>query len=94
MPFLDPNSAGHQASLELLGPGLAEKIFRPFAEKRQPRTSALVKAARAQGDSRVAAGVEAGRKRDEAVRAALRDPLVLHNKFGGLLREPFQGSPF
>lgn len=90
MPFLDSQAQGYQESLSVLGPGLAETIFKPFAEKRQPRTSALVKAARMQGDSRVVAGVEPGKRRDEAIKAAFKDPAMLETKFSQLLVEPFQ----
>lgn len=90
MPFLDPAAENYDESLKLFGPGLAESIFKPFAEKRQPRTSALVKGARAQGDSRVTAGQEAGQVRDEALVAAFKDPSILDTKFSQLLVEPFQ----
>lgn len=89
MPSVDPDSADYQQSLAMLGPGLADAVFKPFAEKRQPRTSTLVKGARAQGDSRVAAGSEAGRERDEAVRKSFEDPAVIEAKFRNLLAEPF-----
>ena len=73
----------------MLGPGLADSVFKPFAEKRQPRTSMLVKGARAQGDSRVAARPEARRERDEAVRKSFEDPAIIEVKYRTLLAEPF-----
>ena len=90
MPVLDPRSAEYEKNLKTLGPALAETIFRPFAEKRQPRTSLLVKGARAQGDRRVAAGVEACKERDSAIIARYKDPSDFANKFDRLLVEPFQ----
>ncbi|KAF7560974.1 hypothetical protein G7046_g3182 [Stylonectria norvegica] len=90
MPFLSPDSPDYEKNLALLGPGLSEAIFRPFAEKRQPRTSLLVKGARAQGDKRVASGAEGCRLRDEAIVASYKDPTIVAEKFDSLLREPFQ----
>ena len=90
MPFLSPESGDYEKSLAILGRGLADTIFGPFARKRQPRPSALVKAARAQGYVRVAAGEEAAMARDNALRAGFRDTDALMAKFDGLLREPFQ----
>lgn len=90
MPFLDPQSEAYDQSLEIFGRSLADTIFKPFAEKRQPRTSALVKGARAQGESRVALGQEAGQSRDEKIKAAFNNPTILENKFSHLLVEPFQ----
>ena len=90
MPFLAPESKDYEKNLKILGPSLSETIFRPFAEKRQPRTSLLVKGARAQGDRRVAAGAEACKQREEAIVASYQDPSVIADKFDGLLREPFQ----
>lgn len=90
MPFLSPESKDYEKNLEILGSGLSETIFRPFAEKRQPRTSLLVKGARIQGDRRVTTGAKACTERDEAIIASYKDRSVIVNKFDGLLREPFQ----
>lgn len=90
MPFLSPESKDYEKNLKILGPGLSETIFRPFAEKRQPRTSLLVKGARIQGDRRVTAGDEACKQRDDAIIASYQDRSVIADKFDGLLREPFQ----
>lgn len=77
-------------SLDIIGSSLAESVFRPFAEKRQPRTSVLVKGARAVGEMRVAVGSEKGRERDEAVAKSYEaDAAAIVAKFENLLREPF-----
>ncbi|KAL7923125.1 hypothetical protein ACQKWADRAFT_67322 [Trichoderma austrokoningii] len=70
--------------------GAISDIFRPFAELRQPRTSALVKGARAVGEKRVAVGAERGKERDEAVAQSYRgDAAAVVEKFEGLLSQPF-----
>uniref|UniRef100_A0A0B7K6L6 FAD-binding domain-containing protein n=1 Tax=Bionectria ochroleuca TaxID=29856 RepID=A0A0B7K6L6_BIOOC len=90
MPFLEPGSEQYDEKLQVVGSSLWKNIFRPFAEKRQPRTSLLVRGARAQGDRRVASGTGACRQRDSGIRAAYKDSTVLSAKFDDLLREPFQ----
>jgi len=89
MPLLDPDSPDYADSLAKLGATLAETIFRPYAEMRQPRTAVLVKGARAQGATRVAAGLEACEKRNVAIRGGYEDASVIAAKFDGLLQEPF-----
>lgn len=70
--------------------GAISDIFRPFAETRQPRTSVLVKGARALGEKRVAVGVEKGRERDEAVGQSFQGgATAIVEKFEGLLSQPF-----
>src|SRR6201999_4388806 len=44
LPYFVPGSEEYQTSLDKVGTGLTD-VFRAFAEKRQPRTSALVKGA-------------------------------------------------
>lgn len=90
MPFLDPQSPDYEHNLKVLGPELAQKVFRPFAEKRQPRTALLVSGARTQGDRRVVSGENACKERDAAITASYNDPTTIESKFVGLLREPFQ----
>lgn len=91
MPFLVPGSGGqYDENLQILGKNLSQEIFRPFAEKRQPRTSLLVKGARTQGDKRVASGAEACRQRDSDIATAYTDPAAILARFDFLLREPFQ----
>lgn len=85
-----PGNEDYDKLLEVLGTNLSENIFKPLAEKRQPRTSLLVKGARVQGNRRVAAGKEACENRNVAIAEGLRDRLAMVNKFDGLLREPFQ----
>ncbi|KAF5681268.1 monooxygenase FAD-binding protein [Fusarium heterosporum] len=90
MPFLDAESEEHCKALQILESNFGDKVFRPFAEKRQPRTSLLVKGARAQGNRRVTSGIEACRQRDSDIRASFKDSKALSAKFDNLLREPFQ----
>ena len=66
-------------------------VFRTFAEKRQPRTAALVKGARVQGERRVVdAGPVACEERDEILRQQWNDEAVTEAKYDELLREPFR----
>lgn len=90
MPSLDPNSEDFAQSLAVLGPDLAHNIFRPFAEKRQPRTSALVKEARSQGERRVIVDPDLCRRRDEIIVSVWKDSAVVADKYRKLLCEPFQ----
>ncbi|KAK1245439.1 hypothetical protein MKX08_005068 [Trichoderma sp. CBMAI-0020] len=70
--------------------GAISDMFRPFAEARQPRTSVLVKGARALGEKRVAVGAERGKERDEAVAQSYRGgAAAIVEKFEGLLSQPF-----
>jgi salicylate hydroxylase len=66
------------------------QIFAAFAEKRQPRTAALVKGARAQGERRVVVGGPAAcKERDELIRQQWIDEAALEARFDALLKEPF-----
>ena len=86
----DTQDEDYKRNLEELGSSLSEDIFRPFAEKRQPRTSILVKGARALGEKRVAVGPEKGRERDEAVAQSYQGAAeAVVAKFEGLLSQPF-----
>lgn len=86
----DNQHEDYNKSLEILRSSLSESIFRPFAEKRQPRTAVLVKGARAMGEKRVAVGSEKGRQRDEAVAQSYEgDAEAVVAKFEGLLSQPF-----
>lgn len=92
LPNLSTNTQDedYNESLEALGSSLSESIFRPFAEKRQPRTSILVRGARALGEKRVAVGPEKGRERDEAVAQSYQGAAeAVVAKFEGLLSQPF-----
>ncbi|KAL7795118.1 hypothetical protein V8C37DRAFT_374556 [Trichoderma ceciliae] len=90
LPNVSPDSEDYKKSLEALGSTLSESIFHRFAEKRQPRTSALVKGARALGEKRVAMGSKRGRERDEAVAESYRgDAAAVVAKFEELLSQPF-----
>lgn len=66
-----------------------KEAFKEFAEKRQPRTAALVKGARMQGEMRVAGSGEEGKTRDERLRDGWRDLDAVKAKWDGLLRGPF-----
>ena len=73
----------------LLKQDLAQ-IFQKFALKRQPRTSKLVKGARAQGERRVVTGGSAAcLERDEAVRKSWLEVEAIGAKYDNLFREPF-----
>lgn len=66
-------------------------VFRAFAEKRQPRTAALVKGARVAGERRVVdAGPAACEERDEILRQQWKDETVTEARYDELLREPFR----
>jgi salicylate hydroxylase len=65
-------------------------VFSAFARLRQPRTAALVKGARAQGENRVVdGGPEACAARDERLREGWVDEEALERKNDMLLKEPF-----
>ena len=67
------------------------QIFVAFANKRQPRTAALVKGARAQGELRVVVGgPEACKERDEVMRRQWTDVKMVEANFDAILKEPFQ----
>jgi salicylate hydroxylase len=69
---------------------LLPQIFKTFAEKRQPRTSALVKGARAQGAMRVVTvGTEACQRRNEQVTENWKDVNTVAARYDTLCREPF-----
>jgi salicylate hydroxylase len=90
LPDVSSDNKDYQKNLAALGSSLSEAIFHPFAEKRQPRTSVLVKGARAVGEKRVAVGAEKGRARDEAVAQSYEgDAAAVVAKFEGLLNQPF-----
>ena len=88
-----PERDDYGQNLATLGAPLTE-IFQQFAEKRQPRTSALVKVARAQGEMPVVTtGPEDCRRRNKHVVAVWKDAPAIAAKYDALCREPFQGSP-
>ena len=65
-------------------------IFSTFANLRQPRTAALVKGARLQGESRVIdGGLEACLERDARLRTVWEDERAVEAKYDILFREPF-----
>jgi salicylate hydroxylase len=70
--------------------GRLSQIFKSFAEKRQPRTSAMVRTARTRGEMRVVTtGPDACRRRNEQVKADWKDADVVAAKYDALCREPF-----
>lgn len=94
LPELDPeqDDASYGSKLFDLNNSLPN-VFETYAEKRQPRTAALVKGARAQGQQRVVTtGSEDCRERNERVKAAWADTNAIRQKYDTLLREPFQHS--
>lgn len=67
-----------------------EEAFASYAGKRQPRTAALVKGARAVGEKRVVtSGKVDCEVRDKKVEAEWLDTDAIAAKFDGLCREPF-----
>jgi hypothetical protein len=90
LPSLIPDAESYRHALTVLGPNLSDTIFKPYAERRQPRTSYLVKGARAVGEQRTAIGAEACRLRDEMVLKRFLDEALLASRMDELLREPFQ----
>lgn len=71
-------------------PKSLQTIFRAYAESRQPRTSALVRGARAQVEKRVTSGAESCKRRDEAIREGWKDPVATKARYDRL----FLGHPF
>jgi salicylate hydroxylase len=90
LPSLTSNSKDFVKTSTILGPRLAETIFKPYAEKRQPRTSNLVKGARAQGERRVLVDPELCRSRDEQIAAGWKDADGVAARYDGLLCEPYE----
>lgn len=92
LPYLDPTKEDYQSNIKILGAPLTE-IFHQYAEKRQPRTAALVRGARAQGNQRVVTtGPEDCRKRNEQIKAVWADTEAIRARFDALLSGPFQHS--
>lgn len=58
---------------------------------RQPRTAALVKGARAQGELRVVDGDSVARQdRDDLLKRSWANQAAIEAKYDSLLREPYQ----
>lgn len=88
LPDVPMGDSGQQSASEGVD---FERLFRQYAEKRQPRTSKLVRGARAVGEKRVErGGREACVGRDERVREEWRDIKAVEAKFDALCQEPFQ----
>lgn len=84
LPVVDSTASSAISTKELT------KVFQAFAEKRQPRTAALVRGARANGERRVVTGgAVACRERDEAVKEGWLDEKAVEAKYDYLFREPF-----
>ncbi|OJJ94984.1 hypothetical protein ASPACDRAFT_55561 [Aspergillus aculeatus ATCC 16872] len=89
LPDLQQSSTSDAKTLHLGDVDLVE-IFRTFAQRRQPRTSRLVKEARRQGEQRVVVGGPARcRERNAGIAAAWKDPAALTANFDRLLQGPF-----
>ncbi|KAK5993822.1 3-hydroxybenzoate 6-hydroxylase-like protein [Cladobotryum mycophilum] len=89
MPFLDPQSDEFEKSIATFGPQLSDTYFRPLAEKRQPRTSSLVKAAREVGELRTTNDSEKCRQRDDAITLHWQDVEKVDAKYRALLTATF-----
>lgn len=82
MPELDKD--------KMLSSDVLIKTFKSFANLRKPRTAALVKGARAQGESRVIdGGLESCLTRDERLRKGWTDEKSVEGKYDALFREPY-----
>ncbi|KID71312.1 monooxygenase FAD-binding protein, partial [Metarhizium hybridum] len=90
LPDLASVDTRFEKAVAALGPSLSDAIFKPYAEKRQPRTSHLVRGARAVGEQRTASGEEACALRDELITEKFADEALLASRMDELLREPFQ----
>ncbi|KAH6653154.1 hypothetical protein BKA67DRAFT_568722 [Truncatella angustata] len=68
-------------------------IFRQYARRRQPRTAALVKGARAAGEKRVVTtGMGDCEARNRRVAAEWQDIVGIRAKFDGICKEPFEAA--
>ncbi|EFZ01929.1 salicylate 1-monooxygenase [Metarhizium robertsii ARSEF 23] len=90
LPDLASVETRFEKAVAALGPSLSDAIFKPYAEKRQPRTSHLVRGARAVGEQRTASGEEACALRDGLITEKFADEALLASRMDELLREPFQ----
>lgn len=72
----------HNPSAESPTTATLETVFEELEKVRIPRTSDLVKRARAQGNSTVTTGVEACVARNNSVRALCKDPEGHTKRFG------------
>ncbi|KAE8394476.1 FAD/NAD(P)-binding domain-containing protein [Aspergillus alliaceus] len=89
MPFLDTSSGDYTKEWERISTGLPS-FFKAYAEKRQPRTSALVNEARAVGERRVVTGGSAlCRERDAVIAKSWSHPDIVMAKYDRLFKEPF-----
>jgi salicylate hydroxylase len=68
-------------------PQALAEAFRSFAQQRQPRTTALVRQARAQGEQRVVTGQVDLEQRDENIRRLWSDKTQLRRTFDDLFKE-------
>lgn len=81
----DANEKDVQLTQEAL-----EQIFSAYAQRRQPRTAALVKGARAQGDKRVLSGsADDILKRNALLTVGWEDKDALVAKYDNLCQQPF-----
>ncbi|GJE94996.1 FAD-dependent monooxygenase [Phanerochaete sordida] len=72
----------HSPAAEPPSTATLQTVFAELERVRLPRTAEIVRQARAQGDMRVVAGVEAGMRRNNAVREMCADPAKLTERFG------------
>ena len=80
-----------ESSIEgVLASEVLNAVFGAFARLRQPRTSELVKGARAHGENRVVdGGPEECAARDERLRKGWADKEAVDRRYDMLLKEPF-----
>ncbi|GJE95031.1 FAD-dependent monooxygenase [Phanerochaete sordida] len=72
----------HNPSAELPSTPMLEAVFTELERTRIPRTSDLVRKARAQGEMRTVVGVEACMRRNAAIRDMCSDPEKIRARFG------------
>lgn len=84
LPDVSDSNEGEDLSTESL-----KEVFLEVAGKRQPRTSALVQGARAQGERRVVDGEEQCGVRDEGLKRGWEDKVGVEKRFDSLWKEPF-----
>ncbi|KAE8376133.1 monooxygenase FAD-binding protein [Aspergillus bertholletiae] len=88
IPLLEPGCGDYAEKLKCVSSSLPG-CFKAYAEKRQPRTSALVREARALGERRVVVTPALCQERDAAIAAAWSNPGAVRMKYERLLKEPF-----
>ncbi|PIG83066.1 hypothetical protein AARAC_001242 [Aspergillus arachidicola] len=88
MPCINSGSADYAENSSQINSDLPG-FFQAYAESRQPRTSALVKEARAIGERRVVVTPALCKERDALIAAAWSNQDAIRTRYDTLLKEPF-----